>query len=240
MTGHGKKDEPLGEYYNLMGGAGSASGKSECSETESARPLGPSSPSSAEFDSLPEPSRPPRNCDIDERPPAMHSYCNLPTMTSTSTSKPLPEEPLTPGLPPPSLPRRQPHVKQQCTSPVTRRTPPPPPLSSQMTSTPNTVVKESKSTSTRPEGEAVYQNQCRPTSTFRRKESSATMTSGSPRRRRPQQGHQGGHPPPPPPPPPQQSQSQGCSGCHCKGSTMSRGIASSNNNRLEERGKTGI
>ncbi|XP_059091357.1 uncharacterized protein LOC131886916 isoform X1 [Tigriopus californicus] len=128
-------------YYNLIGG--SSGMRSECSETESSRPMAPSSPSSAE-DETKEPLRPPRGIDLGDDHFHLHtvpSYCNLPTSTPMM-------DPIAP-----SLPRRQPHFKRQCTSPIHKRHPPPVPLAPPPPPPPRgeqfgPVVKE-----------AIYQNQ---------------------------------------------------------------------------------
>lgn len=122
-------------YYNVdttqAGGIHAA--KSECSETESARPQAPSSPSSedtaASSASHKEPQRPSRACDegVDSHTrmaTSLPSYCNLPSAKVVGKMAPPPPPP------PPMLPRRQPHMRRHCTSPSHRRSqplPPPPP-----------------------------------------------------------------------------------------------------------------
>ena len=111
--------------------------KSECSETESARPAASTSPMSSqddEPDMEDEPRRPPRAIDGTEVDiaslnihPDLPSYCNLPKA-----------EP-----PPPTLPRRQPHMRRSCTSPTLSKSkglpPPPPPLPTAITAVQRSV-----------------------------------------------------------------------------------------------------
>lgn len=103
------------EIENCQGSA-----KSECSETESARPTSSVSPMSSNQDEvLPEvdedePARPPRLCDS-----GMPSYCNVPSSGINGQ-----------GFQAPTLPKRQPNLRTSCTSPslpMPKLKPPPPP-----------------------------------------------------------------------------------------------------------------
>ncbi len=171
---------------------GRSSVKSECSETESNRPAVTASPplsssqsnGTGEEEEQEEPCRPRRARD-DGRVAKLPSYCNLPKNGVSEQTE------LT--VIPPTLPKRQPHVRRATSPGVNRRQPPPPPpLSKDAQSSQATTTTTEYDNLPSVASAASQTKISHPVSSFRRRAAISSSLSSSTRRRHQRNAAAGG------------------------------------------------